>query len=593
MGTATATCVACVLAAAIGEGVAAPPGNDLRAQHAAAAEWAESTVAAMTLRERAAQMVWPSVLGDYLPVDDERWTQIERWIRDDRVGGFTVSVGSPLDIAAKLDAMQALSTVPLLFGADFESGAGFRARGGTFLPNAIDLGGATWTPPLMALGAANDTALAYQLGRITATEGRALGVHIVYGPVLDVNNNPRNPVINVRSFGEDPSLVARLGAAFVRGVQDHGMLATGKHFPGHGDTEINSHLALPVVGVSRARLDSVELVPFRAAVNAGVGAMMTFHGALPALDSSNVPATLSPAIIGGLLRETLSFGGLAITDAMDMRGVLDRFGAREAAQRAVAAGADILIQPQDVGQAIDAIVAGVADGRYPAERVADAALRVVRAKATLGLQTRRAHPAQLVRATVGIGDHRAVADTIATRSITLVRDLRSRVPLSRSARVLSVTVARRSELSAGSHFDAALRAAGHSVRSAFVDADVGDSSAFVAVEALARNADVIVIGSYVATRWDAPTINQSSAFLEFARRLIAGPKAVVVAAFGNPYLLQELPATQAYLVAWSSAPVAQRAAARALAGQSPIGGRLPISIPPVADRGTGVVRPAR
>ena len=182
-----------------------------------------------------------------------------------------MSVGSPLEIAAKLNALQRMSDLPLLVGGDLEFGAGYRARGGYFLPNGIDLGGAVLFPPEMAIGATRDTMLAYEQGRITAIEGRAIGFHIDFSPILDVNNNPANPVISTRSFGEDPALVARLGTAFIRGVQEHGMIATGKHFPGHGDTGTNSHLALPVVRVSRARLDSVELVPFNAAVKANVG----------------------------------------------------------------------------------------------------------------------------------------------------------------------------------------------------------------------------------------------------------------------------------------------------------------------------------
>ena len=393
------TCTVAVVAAACATLAAAPTAAPpaIRVD----STWVERTLAALSLREQAAQMVWPSILGDYQALSDERWERTLQQVRDEKVGGYTISVGSPLDIAAKVDAMQQLATVPLLFAADFESGAGMRARGGVFLPNNIELGGATWTSPLMAIGAANDTALSYALGRLTAIEGRALGTHIVYGPVLDVNNNAANPVINVRSFGEDPARVAALGAAFIRGVQDHGMIATGKHFPGHGDTDVNSHLALPVVDVSRARLDSVELVPFRAAVRAGVGAMMTFHGAMPQIETSGVPATLSAAIIGRLLRDTLGFDGIAITDAMDMRGVLVQFGAREAAIRAVAAGADVLIQPEDVTVAIDAIVAGVTEGRIPAARVRDAARRILLAKATLGLTTRPTLDQRALRAVVG------------------------------------------------------------------------------------------------------------------------------------------------------------------------------------------------
>jgi beta-N-acetylhexosaminidase len=558
---------------------------------AASTRWADSVVRGLSLRDRAAQMVWPSVTGDYVTTDDPRWLGIMAQIRNEHVGGFTVSVGSPFDIANKLAAMQAKASVPLLFGADFEAGAGFRARGGVFLPNVIELGGATWTPPLMAVGATGDTALAYRLGEITAMEGRALGVHIVYGPVLDVNNNPGNPVINVRSFGEDPALVARLGAAFVRGVQRNGMVATGKHFPGHGDTDVNSHLALPVVTAGRARLDSVELVPFRAAINAGLGAMMTFHGAMPALDSSGIPATLSPAILGGLLRGELHFAGLAISDAMDMRGVLDQFGAEEAARRAVAAGADVLIQPEDVGVTIDAIVDGVKSGRYPESRVTDAARRILALKARVGAGATHAD-AEHIRRTVGTAAHRAFADTVARRSMTLVRDAQGVVPMRTGSRVLSVTVARRSDLLAGGHFDATLRSLGFSVRSVYVDADQPGGGDFTAATAAADSTDVVVVGSHVATRWDAATIQQSAGFVRFVSRTGLGRKPLMVVAFGNPYLLQQVADTPGYLVAWSGGSPAQSAAARALAGQAALTGTLPISIPPMAARGAGIQRTA-
>src|SRR5688572_16512846 len=245
------------------------------------AAWADSVIASLSVRDRAAQLVWPWVLGDYVPEGSTEWARIRRLVTEHHVGGFIVSVGSPIDIAAKMNALQELSALPLLVSADLETGVGFRARGGYFLPNAIDLGGATSFPWQMALGAVRDTSLAYGMARVTARESRALGIHVAFGPVLDVNNNPANPVIGARSFSEDPFLTARLGASMIRGLQDYGMLATGKHFPGHGDTETNSHLALASVTVSRARLDSVELLPYRAAIAAGLGAIMTFHGFLP------------------------------------------------------------------------------------------------------------------------------------------------------------------------------------------------------------------------------------------------------------------------------------------------------------------------
>jgi beta-N-acetylhexosaminidase len=216
------------------------------------AAWADSIIAAMSVRDRVAQLVWPFILGDYVPEGSAEWDRIRRFVTEQHVGGFIISVGAPVDIAVKLNALQELSALPLVVSADMETGVGFRARGAYFLPNAIDLGGATSFPWQMALGAVRDTTLAYEMAKATAREARALGIHVAFGPVLDVNNNPANPVIGARSYSEDPALTAKLGASFVRGLQDHGMLATGKHFPGHGDTETNSHLALSMVTASRA-----------------------------------------------------------------------------------------------------------------------------------------------------------------------------------------------------------------------------------------------------------------------------------------------------------------------------------------------------
>ena len=232
----------------------APPKPTPVPQHVTGARgaqvWADSVLATLSLRERAAQMVWPNLFGDYVSADSPQWQRLSSYVANDKVGGMLISIGSPIEMAVKLNALQRLSAVPLLVGADLETGAGMRARGGYFRPNSIDLGGATVVPAEMAYGAANDTSLTYTEGRITAIEGRALGIHIDFAPVMDVNNNPSNPVINTRSYGEDPREVARLGAAFIRGLQEHGMIATAKHFPGHGDTETNSHLALPIVNVS-------------------------------------------------------------------------------------------------------------------------------------------------------------------------------------------------------------------------------------------------------------------------------------------------------------------------------------------------------
>ena len=555
--------------------------------------WTDSLLSSMTLREKAAQIVWPSVLGDYASGDSPQWRRLTQYIQQEKVGGFTISVGSPIEVAAKLNALQSMSKVPLLFGADLEAGAGFRARGGYFVPNAIDLGGAIVFPPEMAVGATRDTTLAYEQGRLTALEGRALGIHIAYAPVLDVNNNPDNPVINTRSYGEDPQLAARMGVAFIHGLQDHGMIATGKHFPGHGDTGVNSHLALPVVTVSRSRLDTVELVPFRAAVNGGVGAIMSFHGSMPALDSSGVPGTLSPKVLTGLLRGEMGFRGIIISDAMDMRAVLDQFGAAEAVKRAIAAGIDVLIQPLDVSQTIDAVIAGVTEGRYREARLDSSVRRVLETKRKLGLAQSKLVDLSALRFLVGDSSNVQIARQVAEKSITLVKDSLRQVPLGvPTARVLSITVARRADLPAGNAFNAELRTGLPNLRTEFVSTEDATLN-YPRLIAAADSSDVTIVSSYVGQSWDALTASAPQAFTDFVQTLVQRGRRPIVVAFGNPYLLQQLPWVSAYLVAWGGFPVSQTAAARALLGSSAISGHLPISIPPYASRGRGEERAAR
>jgi beta-N-acetylhexosaminidase len=602
--------VACTPGARAGvEGAAAPVANNRTADgataiakaataqdRASAQAWVNQTLAGLSLREKVAQMVWPSVFGDYTSGDSPQWQRLTNYVVNEKVGGFTISVGSPTEVASKLNALQAMSRIPLLFGADLEAGAGFRARGGYFIPNAIDLGGAVVAPPEMAIGATGDTTLAYEEGKLTAVEGRALGIHIAYAPVLDVNNNPANPVINTRSYGEDPRLVAQLGSAFIRGLQANGMIATGKHFPGHGDTGVNSHLALPVVTVSRSRLDSVELIPFKAAVDNGVGAIMSFHGSMPALDSSGVPGTLSSKVLTGLLRNELRFKGIIISDAMDMRGVLDQYGATEAVKRAVAAGVDILIQPLNVRETIDAVVAGVQEGRYTEKRLDESVRRILAAKAGLGLNRSKLVDLNALRFIVGDSAHVTVSNRIAEKSITLVKDSLNVVPLQlpQTTKILSVTVGRRSDLSAGVAFNGELRTRYPSLRTEFLTAE-DPSADYARMERASDSADVTIVSSYVGQNWDAVSAAAPISFMGFINHLIGKGRKLIVVSFGNPYLLQQIPAVPAYVVAWGGFQASQSAAARALLGQAPITGKLPISIPLndkglAIPRGTGIAR---
>jgi beta-N-acetylhexosaminidase len=597
----------------------AAPAPTTRSGPSSDAEWADSVLATLSLRDKAAQMVWPWVLGDYTPDTDTNFRRIQALFRDQHLGGLIISVGSPTEIAAKLNAFQRSSALPLLVGADLETGAAFRARGGYFLPNGIDLGGATAFPYEMGIGATRDTALAYAMGRATAREGRALGIHMAFAPVVDVNNNPKNPVISLRSFGENPHLVAAMGAAFIRGIQDNGMLATAKHFPGHGDTEQNSHLELARVDAPRARIDSVELVPFRAAVNAGVRGVMTFHGVVPALDTSPLPATLNPRIMTDLLRGDLGFRGLVITDALDMNGVLGSLSMAEVTQRAVLAGADVLLMPTDNVGAIDAVVDGVRTGRFPEARIDASVRKLLAAKHELGLDRQRLVDVQALRAVVGDSANQAAARTAAERAITLVKDSLDLVPLGRlprTARVVSISIAPKVDLGAGTVFNGELRSTFPALRTLTLSPEslygaasgagagaavTGGTYAASPQPALfpasvenalraAQGADVAIVSSYFGASSSTASLAAPEGMASLIEGLQKSGTKVILATFSNPYIASELPATSAYLVAWGSLPVSQRAAARAVLGLAPITGQLPITIPSVAGYGAGLRR---
>ena len=607
---------AAALAAALSLGCAGAASTVARSSGATpgAQQWADSVLASMSPRDRAAQLVWPQLFGDYTPTSSPGWIRVQQLIAREHVGGFIMSIGSPTETAEKLNAMQRLSVLPLVVGADYETGAAFRQRGGYFLPNNIYLGGATMFPYQMGLGATRDTSLAYQQGRITALEARAIGVHIAFAPVLDVNNNPANPVIGMRSFGEDPHLVADMGQALIHGLQQNGVIATGKHFPGHGDTDENSHLTITTVHASRARIDSVELVPFRRAIAAGLEGMMTFHGLVPALDTASVPATLNPAIMTGLLRKQLGFNGLLITDAMDMNGVLSRVttGAApsqttsgnygtiknaisigEACKLAIAAGADILLMPSDVQAAIDAVVDGVREGRFTQARVDSSVRRVLEIKQRLGLNRRRVVDLDSLRAVVGDTSHLTVAASVAQRAITLAKDSLSLVPMPRGTtpapRVLSITIAGRTDLGAGATFNAELRRAFSGLRAEQIVPD-DPSTNFERLLGAADSSDIAIVGSYITTGTNVSNPSAPEPVAQFLRTLVQRHPRTIVVGFGNPYLLQQIPSASTYLVAWGGFPVSQTAAARALLGAAAINGRLPISIPPVLPFGAGLTR---
>lgn len=572
--------------------IVALPADPARPAIAPGLPWSERTLAAMTLREKVGQMMMPWMLGDFSPAGSVGEARLHELIENQGVGGFIVSAGTPIDVAVKLNDMQEQSRIPLLIAADLEAGAGFRLRGAVHVPTNIDLGGATEFPSEMAVGATGDPELAYQMGRITAQEARAVGIHVPFAPVLDVNSNPDNPIINVRSFGEDPVQVARMGAAYVRGIGENGAIATGKHFPGHGDTGVDSHQALPLISATRARLDSVELVPFRAAIQAGIGGIMTAHISVPALAGGTNPATLAPAVMTGVLRDEMGFQGLVFTDAMDMAAIDRGFGRTEAPVLAVLAGADVILMPPSIPTAIDAIVGAVEGGRITRARIDASVLRILRVKESLHLDTNREVRPSEVHRMVGIPDHVAVATEIAEKSLVLLKNERNLLPLAgtRGAKVLSVVFRRTdTDVLAGRYFNGALRATYPQLTVRETERDTPERD-WDALAGEARSSQLVVVSVYV-TAWDAGAIpDELGEFIEgLAERRISH----VVLSFGNPYLLREFPSAQAYLLAWSGSEVSQRAAARALLGDIPITGHTPTRIPPDFDVGAGIMLDAR
>lgn len=557
--------------------------------------WAERTLAELTLEEKVGQLMMPWVLGDFAPEGSASHTRVVRYLEELKVGGVIMSVGTPTEVAAKVNDFQRHARLPLLVAADLETGAGFRMWGAVYMPGPIELGGATNFPSLMAVGATGNDRWAYEMGRITAVEARAVGIHTPFAPVLDVNNNPANPIINVRSFGEDAALVGRLGAAFVRGVQDHGGIATGKHFPGHGDTGTDSHVALPTIRASRERMDSLELRPFREAVAAGMGGIMTAHITVPSLNGGNSdPATLSTRVLTGLLREEMGFNGLIFTDAMDMAAISGRLGSGEAAVRAVLAGADVILMPASVEQAVAGVLAAVRSERISLERLDATVLRLLRAKEGLGLDREREVPLERVTSLVGIPAHTAVADSIARASITLLRNERNILPLlgTRTANVMSVTYRRTTDILAGRAFNQRLRGTYPRLTTADVHRDSG-AGLYDGLLRQARNSALVVVSTYVAVVTASGSVALPGEVTDFVRRLSASGVPHVVVSFGNPYLITDFPDIQAYVLAWSGSVSSQRAAADALLGRFPITGRTPTRIPGFAEIGDGIQLPAK
>lgn len=571
-----------------------------------ALRWADGELRRMTLEEKVGQLLAVGVNATFMSQESKAFNELRRQVEQNHIGGIILFRGGVYDSVHLVNRMQGFARRPLLVSADLEAGAGMRF---------IDTINFPWN---MAVGATGNPEYARRMGEVTAREARALGIQQIFAPVVDVNNNAANPVINVRSYGEDPQDVARMAAAFTEGAQAGGVIATAKHFPGHGDTAVDSHRGLPVVNVGRARLDAIELVPFRAAIAAGVGSVMIAHIGLPQLDPTRItplegvekrkphyadsevivegatlPATLSRAVVTDTLRRDLGFDGLIVTDAMDMSGLTIYFTPGEAAVRAVEAGADMVLKPASVDEAARGLRAAVASGRLTEKRIEESARRLLAAKYDLGLTRQRIAPIEYIDQLVSTTAAEKLSDEIAEHAVTLVRDEAALLPannLAANDRIYVLGITNGDDRQWIMQPFAAALGGSRKVDAAVLDDRSSEREVDSALDR-AKAAKLIIVAMYGRVRSGQ---SNSGALPEpgmrALKKLIERQKAapVVGISFGNPYLLQSFSELKTYMVGYGDMPSLQRAAARAVLGEIDIGGKLPISLPTLYARGTGI-----
>ena len=537
----------------------------------------------MSLDEKIGQMMTVHFHGRFFNSADPTFhKRIEKQIVESKVGGFIIYGGNVYETAHLINRMQRLSKLPLLIASDVEWGAGQQIRGAVVFPT------------LMAIGATGNEEYAYLAGKITAEECRALGIHQAYAPVMDVNNNPENPIINVRSFGQTPEGVSKLGKAFIRGLQENGVLATAKHFPGHGNTRLDSHIEMPTIYSDLDSLKKVEFYPFGKAIQADVAAIMTAHIAVPALDRTpNRPATLSPKVITGLLRKKMGFGGLIITDSMMMGGITRGHAVVKATVGAVKAGTDIILVPPDPELAIRALVAAVKRGEISEERIDESVRRILGVKDRLGLFKHRLVEIDPLPGAIGSPENWGVARRIAEGAVTLVKNGESLMPLTLpdSVRVLCLTLnsdPRRTTL--GAPFRKALQARVDSVKLAIID-DRTDEEEFGGLLDFAKGMDAIIAGAFVEVRAYKGTVAMEEKQAQFVERLLNLGKPFILASFGSPYLIRQFPDVPVYLCSYSKDEWSQIAAVEAIFGEIEVNGKLPVSIPGYFPLGHGIHLP--
>ncbi|HEX3877207.1 MAG TPA: glycoside hydrolase family 3 N-terminal domain-containing protein [Bryobacteraceae bacterium] len=546
----------------------------------------------MTLRDEVAQLVFIPFYGQAPNSRTRAYRNFMRLIRETKVGGLILLNASgprgtvraePYALAAFLNRMQRLARVPLMVGADFERGASMRVDNVTVFPHA------------MAFGATGDPSYSRFEGEVTAKEARAIGVQWVYYPDADVNNNPDNPIINVRSFGENPQDVAAQVKAFIEGAHSdkkNYILTTAKHFPGHGDTAVDTHLNLATIPADLDRLQHLELIPFKAAIEAGVDSVMTAHIAVPALAPPDLPATLSPAILTGLLREQLGFKGLVITDSLEMGGIAQGFTSGDAAVRAIEAGADTLLMPADPDAAIRAVVAAVNSGRITRARIQESVVKILSSKEKVGLDRKRFANLEGISDVVNSPEDNERAQEIADHAVTLVRNNSNAVPLADPQSACFVVMPESRYSVEGQVFTQEVRKRAHSANITSLDPSMPSQTVDAALAKL-ESCSAFTIAAFSAVMSGRGSVGLSGDLPRALESMISSGKPVTMVALGNPYLMRNFPNVTAYLATFSTVPPSEVAAVKALWGEIAITGHLPVTIPGIAKYGEGILLTAK
>lgn len=531
-------------------------------------EWIEETLEKMSIRERCAQMIMPMVNTSAIVEGSKDNQKVKSLVRDSKVGGLILFQG---DVASRVEIINYfnnLTDIPLLFSADFERGLGSRI---------ID---ATEFPYNMALGATGDFDFAYRMGKAVAKESRSLGIGLNFAPVADINDNYANPVINLRAFSEDKWIVSQFCSAFIRGSKEGRIISTAKHFPGHGNTRIDSHHDLPIINVDRNSLLQNEFIPFIESIKSGVQAIMIGHLNVPAIEPAEIPSSLSPKVINTLLRSELAFDGLVITDALNMNAITNYYSNEDAALLAVQAGADVLLMPPDEFLAIDAVYHGVMAGKISLERINESVRRILAAKVWLGLTKYEHTDLKQVKTDLTNKEHIDLAKLIAEKSITLVKNEDSLIPVIKTKykKVVCLTVTDGSGSSSILNFQNDLDKYFKSVKKIFINRKTKKTAVRKAIDSV-KDADLIILASFIKVKSgsDAPAISTQNH--DLMKNILKTKTPVLFVSFDSPYMLSFFNKADTYICSFGNTPASQEAMVRALFGLNDITGRLPITLP--------------